>query len=257
MTILGGDVHLAAYGRFYSNPKLRIPAHLDHRYMPNVISSAITNHPPPAAVANLLARRNKIHHFDGDTDETLLNIWDEDPGAARGMDKITKDFNRCTMPSRNYAILTESHDPHTTDAESGRVGNVDGQAANDRTANGHTTNGHTTNGQIVNHHTTNGDIANGHIANSNADVSVDESMQYKGGRLAHHTLSEKHGSPREAISDGELGCGTMHPAADSTKPSGLGGRYGLDVCYRIEVDHGDREGKTQGYGVTIPSLDLM
>ncbi|OCL05134.1 hypothetical protein AOQ84DRAFT_299499, partial [Glonium stellatum] len=80
VTILGGDVHLAAVGRFYSNPKLAIPAERDWRYMPNVISSAITNKPPPQAVANLLARRNKIHHLDADTDETLLEMFDRDPG---------------------------------------------------------------------------------------------------------------------------------------------------------------------------------
>ena len=82
ISILGGDVHLAAIGRFYSNPTLNIPAERDHRYMANIISSAITNHPPPAAVANLLARRNKIHHLDHETDETLLQIFDRQPGAG-------------------------------------------------------------------------------------------------------------------------------------------------------------------------------
>jgi PhoD related phosphatase len=48
VTILGGDVHLAACGRFYSNPKLGVPAIADHRYIANIISSAIVNKPPPA-----------------------------------------------------------------------------------------------------------------------------------------------------------------------------------------------------------------
>jgi hypothetical protein len=47
ITILSGDVHLAALGRFYSHPKLNIPAEQDHRYMVNVVSSAIVNKPPP------------------------------------------------------------------------------------------------------------------------------------------------------------------------------------------------------------------
>ena len=55
ISILGGDVHLAAVGRFYSNPELNIPISGDHRYMANIISSAIVNKPPPQAVANLLA----------------------------------------------------------------------------------------------------------------------------------------------------------------------------------------------------------
>ena len=104
ITILGGDVHLAAVGRFYSSPKLAIPSEHDHRYMVNVISSAITNKPPPKAVANLLARRNKIHHLNHETHETLMKIFDRGPG---GLTKAA-NWNRCTMPSRNYAIITEA-----------------------------------------------------------------------------------------------------------------------------------------------------
>ncbi|KOS20443.1 Uncharacterized protein ESCO_005528 [Escovopsis weberi] len=104
ITILGGDVHLAALGRFYSNPKLKIPAEEDNRYMVNVISSAIVNKPPPQGVANLLARRNKIHHLNCDTDETLLDLFDKDPGDS----SKTANHNHCTMPSRNFAMLTEN-----------------------------------------------------------------------------------------------------------------------------------------------------
>ncbi|KAK9797592.1 putative PhoD-like phosphatase domain-containing protein [Seiridium cardinale] len=104
ITILGGDVHLAALGRFYSNPKLNIPTEHDHRYMVNVVSSAIVNKPPPAAIANLLAKRNKIHHLNADTDETLMKLFDKDPGNSNK----TINSNNVTMPSRNYAILTEN-----------------------------------------------------------------------------------------------------------------------------------------------------
>lgn len=104
ITILGGDVHLAAIGRFYSATKLAIPIEHDHRYMANIISSAITNKPPPKAVANLLARRNKIHHLDHETHETLMGLFDRDPGNSNK----TANFNHCTMPSRNYAIITET-----------------------------------------------------------------------------------------------------------------------------------------------------
>lgn len=104
LTILGGDVHLAALGRFYSNPNLNIPAEEDHRYMVNVVSSAIVNKPPPAAIANLLASRNKIHHLNVDTDETLMELFDKDPGNS----SKTRGSNHVTMPSRNYAIITEN-----------------------------------------------------------------------------------------------------------------------------------------------------
>lgn len=104
VTILGGDVHLAACGRFYSNENHHLDAEHDPRYMANIISSAITNKPPPRAVANLLARRNKIHHLrDGNTDETLLDMFNEQPGGILK----SASTNKCTMPSRNYACITE------------------------------------------------------------------------------------------------------------------------------------------------------
>lgn len=104
VTILGGDVHLAAVGRFYSNLKLNVPISGDHRYMANIISSAIVNKPPPQAVANLLARRNKIHHLDQNTDETLIKFFDKDPGHS----SKTSKSNHVTMPSRNWAMITEN-----------------------------------------------------------------------------------------------------------------------------------------------------
>ena len=110
ISILGGDVHLAAVGRFYSNPKLNVSIGEDHRYMANIISSAIVNKPPPAPVANLLARRNKIHHLDADTDETLMKFFNADPGDS----SKTSASNKVTMPARNWAMITEnfSHEPH-------------------------------------------------------------------------------------------------------------------------------------------------
>ncbi|KAJ5855789.1 Alkaline phosphatase D-related protein [Penicillium soppii] len=110
VTILGGDVHLAAIGRFYSNPKLNLAGENDHRFIVNVVSSAITNKPPPKAVANLLARRNKIHHLDRDCHETLMPFFDKQPG---GKEK-SATWNKVTMPSRNYATLTEVVAPSLT-----------------------------------------------------------------------------------------------------------------------------------------------
>ncbi|KAM0079336.1 hypothetical protein ACKRZS_008424 [Fusarium odoratissimum] len=116
VTILGGDVHLAALGRFYSNPSLKIPVEEDHRYMVNVISSAIVNKPPPTAVANLLARRNKIHHLNAKTDETLLDLFNKDPGDSNK----TANHNHCTMPSRNFATITENS-PNNPEAPNGSI----------------------------------------------------------------------------------------------------------------------------------------
>ena len=139
ITILGGDVHLAALGRFYSNPKLGLASEEDPRYMVNVISSAITNHPPPTAVANLLSRRNKVHHLDPHTDETLLNFFDKAPGdvvvsGSGSSIEISKRPRRrrrnnlATMPARNYAIITESSEfPTEGTVETGRASECTGK----------------------------------------------------------------------------------------------------------------------------------
>jgi len=109
ITFLSGDVHLAAIGRFYAKPSLNIKTENDFRYMVNIISSAITNKPPPVAVSNILARRNKVHHLDNSTDEQLLDFFDKDVHGE------TRPKNKNTMPSRNYCIITES--PGAADGE--------------------------------------------------------------------------------------------------------------------------------------------
>ncbi|CAE7200369.1 hypothetical protein PTTW11_08641 [Pyrenophora teres f. teres] len=230
VTILGGDVHLGAIGRFYSNPKAGLRAEEDWRYMPNIISSAITNKPPPQAVANLLARRNKIHHMDKETDETLLEIFDRDPALPDGVNasngtngaaingdgkdgKIepkTSAKNHATMPSRNYAIICESMVPPS--ATLSAPGAAPGQAPS---------------------------------INTNGD--------------AKSTLSEAPGpkdNMRQPFHLGEQSAGTQHPAAGGIQPTGLCGPYGLDVSLRVEISNRDREGRTDGYGFTIPALQV-
>ncbi|KAH5327338.1 hypothetical protein HBI24_085980 [Parastagonospora nodorum] len=233
VTILGGDVHLGAIGRFYSNPKHAIPAEQDWRYIPNIISSAITNKPPPQAVANLLARRNKVHHLDHDTDETLLEIFDRDPGLdANGqkintngttrtdtsltngnvdlpgddkIDKKTSDKNHATMPSRNYAIICESATPPS--ATLSAPAPAPGQAPS--------------------------------VTSATSALSAPPT---------------KKDNPRHPIHIGEQGAGTQHPAANGLAPTGLCGPYGLDVALRVEISNSDREGRTDGYGFSIPGL---
>ncbi|ORY17015.1 hypothetical protein BCR34DRAFT_475551 [Clohesyomyces aquaticus] len=208
ITILGGDVHLAAIGRFYSKPKLGIPAEKDFRYMPNVISSAITNKPPPQAVANLLARRNKIHHLDHDTDETLLEIFDRDPGPV-GERKKSSDANHATMPSRNYAIICESS-AHPTPTSS--------------------------------------------APQPSAPVPPTTTVD---GEAAQETSSppDPKSNARKPIHAGEKGAGTGHPAANGLRETGLCGPYGLDVTLRVEISPKDPEGRTDGYGFSVPALE--
>jgi len=98
VTILGGDVHLAAVGQFYSNKKLNIPKDKDHRYMPNVISSAIVNTPPPEMMADILNKRNKVHHLDLQTDEDMIPLFTHDvDGKKRNNTHLLQRRNWCSL----------------------------------------------------------------------------------------------------------------------------------------------------------------
>lgn len=106
VTILGGDVHLCAIGQFFGNKKLRLAKDRDHRYMPNVISSAIVNGPPPVMMADILNRRNKIHHLDEDTDENMIPMFTHDvDGKSRN--------NKHLLPRRNWCSI-RPYAPGTT-----------------------------------------------------------------------------------------------------------------------------------------------
>ncbi|KAK7962357.1 uncharacterized protein PG986_003182 [Apiospora aurea] len=100
VTILSGDVHLAAVGQFYSNPKLKLAKHKDFRYMPNIISSAIVNTPPPDMMADILNKRNKVHHFDKETDEDMIPIF------TTGVDGKPRN-NKRMLPHRNWCAIRE------------------------------------------------------------------------------------------------------------------------------------------------------
>ena len=218
ISILGGDVHLAACGRFYSNPKLGIPIIADHRYMANIISSAIVNKPPPPTIANLLARRNKLHHLDESTDETLLNLFDK----KSGHEAKTAWWNHVTMPARNWAMITEN--PAIDSGGGGQQNSTGLDLDNDPNSN---VEGHA-NG-------TNG-TSNHHSHNHSPVISLDECT----GKDGHHPLHP-----------GEVNAGTRSRAVTSHGKSADGS---LDVCIRVEKDQHDPEGRTTAYGFWIPPL---
>jgi hypothetical protein len=148
----------------------------------------------------------------------LLNLFDKDPGHEReDVKNKTKDKNHCTMPSRNYAIIAESHDG---------IGSSVG-AAVDAATNGHT------DGRTDSH-------TNGHT---------------NGASTLTATAFPAGGNPRNALHAGEQQAGTTHPAAEGLQNTGLGGPDGLDVCIKVEISPSDREGHTQGYGFSIPGLN--
>lgn len=133
-----GDVHLGAVGRFYTPTRYNIDPINDHRFMVNIISSAITNKPPPRLVADMIGRRNKIHHLDHETHETLLSLFDVDPG---GIPK-NANTNNVTMPSRNYAIISYSQtrqvNGHLYNGSNGNmIGQANGTAGKEHIKDGH------------------------------------------------------------------------------------------------------------------------
>ncbi|KAK3330140.1 hypothetical protein B0H66DRAFT_586547 [Apodospora peruviana] len=244
ITILSGDVHLAALGRFYSNPKLNIPTEHDYRYIANVVSSAIVNKPPPAAVANLLSRRNKIHHLNHDTDETLLKMFDKDPGDSNK----TANHNQVTMPSRNFAIITENS-PNNAPSGGGHNGEqsefLSPPQAPFRSNENYAGSEHSGSG-------------GGGPPGSSAGHSVRSNHHGP-----HHHVKASSGKPtsawpskdpRYAIGSGEVNAGTQHKAASPTE-HGKGSDGSLDVCIRVEIDQHDPTGRTEPYGLSIPVLD--
>lgn len=100
ITVLSGDVNMAAVGQFCSNPALGLPKHKDPRYMPNVISSAIANAPPPDIMADVLNRRHKVHHFDEQTDESMI------PMFQHGVDGKPRN-NKRLLPHRNWCSIRQ------------------------------------------------------------------------------------------------------------------------------------------------------
>ncbi|KAL8777962.1 MAG: hypothetical protein Q9213_007628, partial [Squamulea squamosa] len=103
VTILGGDVHLAAIGQFYSSPKLNLAKDRDHRYMPNVISSAIVNTPPPDLMADVLNRRDKKHYLDKEDKSTLEDMI---PMFTHDVDGKGRN-NKRLLPRRNWCSIRE------------------------------------------------------------------------------------------------------------------------------------------------------
>lgn len=223
-------MHLAALGRFYSNPSLNIPCENDHRYMANVVSSAIVNKPPPQAIANLLARRNKIHHLNTETDETLLKLFNKDPGDSNR----TANHNQVTMPSRNFAMLTENS-PNNPPRDNG-VRPVTATTNGNRSSRNGTANG---NGHLEPPNTANGNGAAGSVRTTKSSI--------KSGKKTDAHLP---------IHLGEEQCGTHHKAA-SPLEHGRDNDGSLDICIRVEINQHDVEGKTESYGLTVPALTIV
>ncbi|KAG8822418.1 hypothetical protein FRC19_006026 [Serendipita sp. 401] len=116
ISFVSGDVHLAAVGCFKTYPGKRkktekgkgvIQPPFDHRYMVNIVSSAIVNTPPPPpaqATLNMLAghKHRTLHYYH--TDEVMLPVFQE------GLRTDTRHLNY-VAGARNYTI--GERDPST------------------------------------------------------------------------------------------------------------------------------------------------
>ena len=79
VSLVSGDVHVAATGRLYTWPK---PDDLaaDHRFMPQIVSSAIANAPPPDGLLKALHLMGHAGHTNKHTRNKMCRLFD---GAKR------------------------------------------------------------------------------------------------------------------------------------------------------------------------------
>ncbi|KAG9120002.1 hypothetical protein FRC07_004685, partial [Ceratobasidium sp. 392] len=234
ITILSGDVHLAAIGRFFSKAKLNVPQERDHRYIVNIepmevelqISSAITNAPPPDAVADVLNARNKLHRLDHNTAENLMSIFEE------GVDGSRRLVNKTTYPARNYCVITRadpSAGPDATTAE--EIGDNPAEQT------------------------------------ANEDAKSKASLMGKIMHKDHAVRTADKGQPQSGAEKGEIsgGTGTIakevkgaqvgHDASALAPATGTKAPDALNISLRLEVDKKSPEGKTKAYGFSIPRLE--
>ncbi|EGV65308.1 hypothetical protein PSN45_002542 [Yamadazyma tenuis] len=124
ITILSGDVHLCCIGRLKSRVHhhptfhpikkdnfkqqnrntLEFPQY-DPRLMFNVTSSAIINAPPPDAMATLLDKRSKVHHFNRDCDEDVVPLFNVNPdGHPRANLQFLNKRNWCDLNLAKHSV---------------------------------------------------------------------------------------------------------------------------------------------------------
>ncbi|KAJ3552242.1 hypothetical protein NM688_g4254 [Phlebia brevispora] len=112
VTFLSGNVQLAAVGllKTYVNNKDReLPPAMDHRYMLNIVTSAIVDTPPPngvlAMLSSLSTKTHKtLHHLN--TDETMVPIFVTDTQGRPSKSKYI-------MGKRNWCAV--DWDPSSAD----------------------------------------------------------------------------------------------------------------------------------------------
>ncbi len=123
------------------------------------------------------------------------------------------------MPSRNYACITEIPDDKTTESTQPMNGQVNGTA------------------QPI----------SGVVNSTGPTVEV----------RPHRSKDAPDG--RGPLHVGEEGAGTTHPAADgiSVTAAAPSLKGGLNVAIKVEIDNRNREGRTEGYGLSSKYHHLL
>ena len=136
VSILSGDVHLGAVGEFCTTVKYSKKKdagkgkgkgkgrEYDHRYMPNIISSAIANRPPDGKVADILNRCDRVHYLErGEkTEEKMVAMFRADVDGTRRR-------NTHLLPRRNWCGIEERTEVSVENgdvADGGADGHADG-----------------------------------------------------------------------------------------------------------------------------------
>lgn len=288
VTILGGDVHLAAVGQFYSNKKLNIPKDKDHRYMPNVISSAIVNTPPPDVMADIINKRNKVHHLDSDTDEDMISLF------THGVDGKKRN-NTHLLPHRNWCSIREYKPGSTPSATPSPPGTPDGpgigRSLSDftpgqlvRRLSGHTRPSARRRAPPVSYrnnpaYAAADDEQVGHYQ-PQSSFSPDRSEPERPTRSRRNSLSSlfrrrpsvdgsrpgtaESATPprsRRSLSQDRLSAFRRRPSVLSRKSTKqeefINLEGGLDICLNVEVSQHDPAGITTPYRLLVPALDYV
>jgi len=100
ISFLSGDVHCAAVGRLFTQGKQLKPER-DPKYMLNIVSSAIVNTPPPAALIGMMGALSRVTHktlASAQTDEDMMDLFKVDTNG-----KPMK--NQRFMARRNYCAI--------------------------------------------------------------------------------------------------------------------------------------------------------
>ncbi|OQO00425.1 hypothetical protein B0A48_13774 [Cryoendolithus antarcticus] len=252
VTILGGDVHLAAVGQFYSNAKLGIAKDKDWRYMPNIISSAIVNTPPPPMMADVLNKRNKIHHLDHETDEDCIPMFDHDVDGS-------KRNNTHLLPRRNFCTIRD-YKPGTTPPGSPRLEPEDsrqfppGSMRRTMSLTGRSATGMN---KLVRRFS-------GSAAQGQRSANPPLSMANTGSHQRSNSMSSDP-APRPGLYRRPTNMSVKaarKAAAKGGADGNLDGREmgeisldgGLDVNLCVEVDQTDPRGRTERYRLLVPAL---